>query len=181
VVGALYKDQVVQGDEINSDWVHVTAPDGKVGWSHRGFLELIERTPPPPTGDVFCVGATTLNLRQGPGTNYAIGTLKKARPWKGWRFTGWTLGGSARRLEPPAGASLEIYDQDHCRPAAELHGYLDDRHDRYVEYPFRPGHGYSIIRQAHRSEKVTYLGALRHGTGSTSRLDIIRLVFGALS
>ena len=33
IVGALLKDQIAQGDEISGDWVHVTAPDGKVGWS----------------------------------------------------------------------------------------------------------------------------------------------------
>ena len=48
IIGVLYKDDEVQGDEIRGDWVHITAADGKVGWSHRGYLELIDETPVPP-------------------------------------------------------------------------------------------------------------------------------------
>src|ERR1700752_361885 len=78
VVGALFRNNIVQGDEINGDWVHVTSTDNKVGWSYRGFLELIDETPPTPSQESYRVDANTLKLRQGPGLNYAvIGSLKK--------------------------------------------------------------------------------------------------------
>ena len=86
VIGALFRNNIVEGEQVNGDWVHVTAPDGKVGWSHRGFLELIaEPPPPPPPGTTsYRVDATTLNLRQGPGTNYAaIGTLTRGEVVEG--------------------------------------------------------------------------------------------------
>jgi uncharacterized protein YgiM (DUF1202 family) len=70
----------VQGDEITGDWVHVKSTDNKIGWSHRGFLELIDETPPSPSDESYRVDANTLNVRQGPGLNYGtIGLVEKRR------------------------------------------------------------------------------------------------------
>src|SRR5215208_5077998 len=78
VIGTLLKNQIVPGDQINGDWVHVTSLDNKVGWSHRGFLELQADLPPTPSSTSYRVDGTTLNLRQGPGLNYAVlGSLTK--------------------------------------------------------------------------------------------------------
>ena len=49
IIGALFRNNIVQGDEINGEWIHVTSTDNKVGWSHRGFLELINEAPPVPS------------------------------------------------------------------------------------------------------------------------------------
>lgn len=162
IVGALLRNQIVPGDQISGDWVHVTAPDGKVGWSHRGFLELIEETPPPTPSDVsYRVDATTLNLRQGPGTNYAaIGTLKKGEvveglavsadeQWAQVRTKGGTTGWASLKymtkviVAPPPG------------PTDILMIVTTDR----LNIRSGPGTGYSVVGQASRGEKVTYLGA----------------------
>jgi len=79
-IGMLLRNTIVVGDEVNGDWVHVTTEDNKVGWSHRGYLELLAEPPPPTPGqEKYRVDATSLYLRQGPGTNFAVvGTLKKS-------------------------------------------------------------------------------------------------------
>jgi uncharacterized protein YgiM (DUF1202 family) len=79
IIGMLYRNNIVQGDDIVGDWIHVTHED-KTGWSHRAYLELESDVPTPPEGDVtYRVDTTSLNLRQGPGTNYAtVGSLKKS-------------------------------------------------------------------------------------------------------
>ncbi|MCK7479316.1 MAG: SH3 domain-containing protein [Candidatus Moduliflexus flocculans] len=65
-IGMLYRNNIVTGGEITNEWVHVTTEDNKAGWSHRGFLELVEETPPPSEGqDKYRVDAASLNLRQG--------------------------------------------------------------------------------------------------------------------
>ena len=34
VIGALFRNNVVQGDESSGDWVHIASTENKVGWSH---------------------------------------------------------------------------------------------------------------------------------------------------
>jgi uncharacterized protein YgiM (DUF1202 family) len=63
-IGMLYKNNVVQGSELQGDWIHVTTSDDKTGWSHRAYLELVNETPPPTSGAAYRVDAATLNLRQ---------------------------------------------------------------------------------------------------------------------
>ena len=79
IIGMLYKNNIVTGDETVGDWVQVTTDGNKTGWSHKGYLELTEELPPPANAqEKYRVDATSLNLRQGPGTNYMeIGYLKK--------------------------------------------------------------------------------------------------------
>ena len=57
IIGMLYKNATVQGDEIKNDWVHITTSDNKTGWSHRGYLTLVDETPPPPSGTAYRVDA----------------------------------------------------------------------------------------------------------------------------
>jgi len=79
IVGMLYHDNSVTGDEKVGDWIHVITADNKTGWSHKSYLELLEELPlPVDAQEKYRVDVTSLNLRQGPGTNYPeIGSLKK--------------------------------------------------------------------------------------------------------
>ena len=79
IIGMLYKNNTVQGNELNGDWVHITTAENLTGWSHRAYLELVDETTPPPASETtYRVDASTLNLRQGPGLTYAvIGSLKQ--------------------------------------------------------------------------------------------------------
>ena len=74
IIGGLYKNDVVEGSEINGDWVHSTTSNNMIGWSHRSYLELMNETPPPPSAtDVqMFVTTDTLNYRSGPGEGYPI-------------------------------------------------------------------------------------------------------------
>jgi uncharacterized protein (TIGR02594 family) len=162
IVGALYKDNLVRGDESNGDWVHITSSDNKVGWSHRGFLELVDETPPAPRQNTYRIDTASLNLRQGPGVTYAvIGRLIKDEiveslavssdsAWVQVRqasgMTGWA---SLKYLikvppapPPPPGDILMIVTTDALNVRAG------------------PGTGYALVTQVHRGEKVTFLGAL---------------------
>ncbi len=161
IIGALFKNNIVQGDEINGDWLHVTTTDNKVGWSHRGFLELVDETPTPSTQESYRVDATTLNVRQGPGLNYAaVGSLKKGEvvecltisgdnQWAQIRKTGGVTGWSSLKYltkvtPPPPPGPTDI----------EMIVTADTLNMRSG-----PGEGYSISGQVHRGEAVVYLSA----------------------
>ena len=79
IIGMLYRNNIVTGDEIAGDWVHVTTGDNKTGWSHRGYMELREELPPPAgMEEKYRVNANSLNLYQGPDANsVAVGSLTK--------------------------------------------------------------------------------------------------------
>lgn len=78
MIGMLSKNNLVQGDEIKGDWVHIPTTDNKIGSSHRGYLERVDESPPPSVQTAYRVDVSTLNVRQGAGTNYAVlGSLKK--------------------------------------------------------------------------------------------------------
>src|SRR4030095_7628805 len=88
-IGMLYKNNLVQGSELKGDWLQITMADNKTGWSHRAYLELVDETPPPPAETTYRVDASTLNLRQGPGLNYAvIGSLKQGEMLEGLAISG---------------------------------------------------------------------------------------------
>lgn len=72
ITGMLLRDDVVEGGELANDWLKVITEDNKSGWSHRGYLELIDETPLPPAQVVYRVDANALNVRQGPGLRYAV-------------------------------------------------------------------------------------------------------------
>ena len=164
VVGALYKNDIVHADDLNGDWAHVATKDNKVGWCHRGFLELIDEVPPTPSDASYRVDASTLNLRQGPGTNFTvIGSLKKgdvvaglavsadgqwAQVRTGSGVTGWASLKYLTKITapppPPPPASDDI-----------LMIVTTDT----LNVRSGPGQGFSIVGQVHRGETVTYLGA----------------------
>ena len=161
IIGMLSKNTVVDGSEINGDWVHVTTPDNLVGWSHRGYLELVVETPPPTSGTVYRVDASTLNVRKGPGTNYAaIGSLKKGdivdglaisadNQWAQIRKTGSITGWSSlkyltKMTPPPPPSPNEV----------QMFVTTDT-----LNYRSGPGEGYPVTGQVHRGEMVVYLNA----------------------
>lgn len=163
IVGALLKGQIAQGDEINGDWVHVTSPDNKVGWSHRGFLELIEETPPTPTpSDVsYRVDTSILNLRQGPGTNYTvIGTLARSEIVTGLAVSADGQWAQVRKASGTIGwASLRYMTKIVPPPPPSSDDILMIVTIDTLNIRSGPGTGYTISGQAHRGETVTYLGA----------------------
>lgn len=53
ITGMLLRDDVVEGGELANDWLKVITEDNKSGWSHRGYLELIDETPLPPAQVVY--------------------------------------------------------------------------------------------------------------------------------
>ena len=162
IIGMLSKNDLVQGDEIRGDWVHVTTTDNRIGWSHRGYLELVDETPPPSSGTAYRVDANTLNVRQGPGTNYAaIGSLKKGEVVEGlfvsadnqWAqirkagggVTGWSsLKYLTKVSAPPPPGPMDI----------QMIVTID-----VLNLRSGPGEGYSITGQIHRGEIVVYLTA----------------------
>jgi GH25 family lysozyme M1 (1,4-beta-N-acetylmuramidase)/uncharacterized protein YraI len=131
-VGYLIKGDIVVKLESNADgsWLRVQRlTDSLTGWASATYLEKISSTPnPPPTGgQKYRVTATTLNIREGPGTQYkAVGYARlndivtgiSANADQTWRqiqksdgLTGWAY---ARYLspyvppgpnEPPPGAN----------------------------------------------------------------------------
>lgn len=160
-IGALFRNNIVQGDEIHGDWVHITSTDSKVGWRHRGFLELIDEMPPPPSQISYRVDAITLNLRQGSGLNHAvIGSLRKGEIVEGlavsadnkWaqvrnsgRATGWaSLTYLTKMAAPPPPSPTDV----------EMIVTTDTLNIRSG-----PGTGYPIVGQVHRGETVIYLNA----------------------
>ena len=162
IIGMLSKNDLVQGDEIRGDWVHVTTTDNRIGWSHRGYLELVDETPPPSSGTAYRVDANTLNVRQGPGTNYAVvGSLKKGEVVEGlsvsadnqWAqirkagggVTGWSsLKYLTKVSAPPPPGPMDI----------QMIVTID-----VLNLRSGPGEGYSITGQIHRGEIVVYLTA----------------------
>lgn len=161
IIGALFKNNIAQGDEINGDWLHVTTTDNKVGWSHRGFLELVDETPPPPTQDSYRVDATTLNVRKGPGLNYAaVGSLKKGEVVEGLTVSGDNQWAQIRKTSSVTGWSSLKYLTKVTPPPPpgptdiEMIVTADTLNMRSG-----PGEGYSISGQVHRGEAVVYLSA----------------------
>ena len=161
IIGALFRNNIVQGDEINGDWVHVTSTENKTGWSHRGFLELIDETPPTPSQASYRVDASTLNLRLGPGLNYtAIGSLKKGEIVEGLAVSADNQWAQVRKTSGVTGwASLKYLTKIPTPPPpsptdVEMIVTTDTLNMRSG-----PGTGYPITGQAHRGEVVIYLNA----------------------
>ena len=160
-IGALYRNNIVQSDQVSGDWAHITSHDNKTGWSHRGFLRLIDETPPPQSDKSYRVDASTLNVRQGPGLNYTVvGSLKKGeivdglavspdQQWaqirKGSAVAGWaSLKYLTKVIAPPPPSPTDIQ--------------MIVTTDR-LNIRSGPGTGYSVTGQAHGGEIVIYLGA----------------------
>ena len=79
IVGMLYRNNIVTGDEIVGDWVHVTTSDNKSGWSHRGYMDLREEIPPSAGSEgKYRVDVDSLPLYQGPdASSMEVGSLSK--------------------------------------------------------------------------------------------------------
>lgn len=163
IVGALYKDNIVQGDEVSGEWVHVTSPDNKVGWSHRGYLELVDEAPPTPSRDSYRVETASLNLRQGPGlTHPVIGTLPRNEVVEGLAVSGDGSWAQVRRSNGIEGwASLKYLSKvTPPPPPPEPGDILMTVTTDTLNVRSGPGTGFSLVAQVHRGEKVTFIGAL---------------------
>lgn len=161
-IGMLYRDNIVSGDEVSGEWVHVTTADNKTGWSHRAYLELLAEAPPPSESDVkYRVDAYLLNLRQGPGTIYAVvGSLRKSEMVDGLAVSpdgGWA---QVRKADGVTGwASLKYL----TRIAAPPPSSPDDIHMIVITDTLNvrsgPGTGYTVIGKTHRGDRLIYLNA----------------------
>jgi len=161
IIGMLYKNATVQGDEIKNDWVHITTTDNKTGWSHSGYLALVDETPPPPSGTAYRVDASTLNVRQGPGTNYAvIGSLKKGEVVEGLAVSADSQWVQIRKAGGITGwCSLKYMTKVATPPPpgpADVQMFVTTD---TLNYRSGPGEGYPITGQVHRDEMVVYLNA----------------------
>jgi GH25 family lysozyme M1 (1,4-beta-N-acetylmuramidase)/uncharacterized protein YraI len=80
-IGFLVRNDIVEALEFNADqsWIRVRrVTDGLTGWSSSTYLDKITTSPPPPpqAGDKYRVTASSLHVREGPGTNFAsLGSL----------------------------------------------------------------------------------------------------------
>jgi lysozyme len=74
-VGYLIKGDIVVKLEANADgsWLRVQRlTDSLTGWVSATYLEKVPSTPPPTGGQQYRVTATSLNIREGPGTQYTV-------------------------------------------------------------------------------------------------------------
>ena len=162
IIGMLYRNNIVVGDEIVNDWVHVTTEDNKTGWSHRGFLELQEESPPPIEGkEIYRVNATSLNVRQGPGTNYAVvSSLKKDEMVNGLAVSsngGWA---QVQKANGVIGwASIKYLTRVPPPPIADSTNSQMIVTVDTLNVRSGPGTGHSIISRVHRGDRLTFLSA----------------------
>jgi len=160
-VGMLYKNNTVQGGELKGDWLHVTTSDNKTGWSHRAYLELVDEPPPPPAGIAYRVDASTLNLRQGPGLNYAvIGSLKQGEMLEGLAVSGDNQWAQIRKTNGVTGwCSLKYLTKvTPPPPPTEADVQMIVTTDT-LNFRSGPGDGYPVTGQLKRGEMVVYLNA----------------------
>ncbi len=162
ILGLLNRDMVIEGGEIQGDWMRVTAPDGKTGWSNRAYLEFVNEPPPPDSGTVnYRVDATTLNLRKGPGLSFAIvGTLKLGETVSGLAISGDNQWAQVRKANGTTGwSSLRYLAQlNPPPPPSPTDVFMTVTTDTLV-LRSGPGEGYPITGQLVRGDKVTYLEA----------------------
>lgn len=97
VIGTLQQNEVLEVLETSTDqnWIRVKRSDGTTGWIYKTHLIKVESTEPPGNGNGepptetkwYRVTATTLNVRSGPGTNYAdIGNLQQGEVVKALEY-----------------------------------------------------------------------------------------------
>lgn len=161
-IGMLVRNTIVLSDEINGDWAHITTEDNRVGWSHRAYLELVPETPPPTPGqEKYRVDATSLNLRQGPGTNFAvIGSLKKSELVDGLAVSGNGQWAQVRKASGVTGwASLKYMTRiPPPPPASSVDVYMIVTVDT-LNVRAGPGSGYSISGKVNRGARLVFLDA----------------------
>jgi len=162
IIGILYRNNIVTGDEIVNDWVHVTTEDNKTGWSHSNFLELQAEPPPPSDGGIrYRVDAYRLNFRQGPGTNYAvIGSLQKSEMVDGLGVSPDGQWAQVRKSTGVTGwASLKYMTEITPPPPASSDDVLMIVTVDTLNVRSGPSTGYSVIGKVHRGERLVYLNA----------------------
>jgi uncharacterized protein (TIGR02594 family) len=74
-LGYLAKNSIVQGEGDTNHWMHIINSNGQTGWSSTKHLKEIDvASPQAPDTAIgnFTVNIGALNIRQGPGRNYAI-------------------------------------------------------------------------------------------------------------
>ena len=90
-IGLLSQNEVVEeiGASVDRSWLRVRRANGSLqGWSFAQYLERVDSTPPPPnpdpgdpgtpTGKLYKVTATALQVREGPGLDFnSIGLLSQ--------------------------------------------------------------------------------------------------------
>ncbi len=161
-IGMLYRNNIVEGGEIANEWVRVRTQDNVTGWSHRAYLELMEETPPPSEGgEKYRVDATSLNLRQGPGTNYAaIGSLKKSEMVDGLAVSpdgGWA---QVRKSTGVTGwASLKYMTFIPAPPPASSTDVVMLVTVDTLNVRSGPGTGYSIVGKVNQGNRLVFLSA----------------------
>jgi len=160
-VGALYRNNIVRGDELKNDWAHVTTQDNKIGWCHRGYLELMDETPPPPAQTTYRVDAIALYIRQGPGVNYAVvGSLKKSEMVGGLAISSDGQWAQIRKSTGVTGwASLKYMTVTPPPPPPGSNDIQMIVTTDTLNIRSGPGIGYSIVGKVNRGEVVTYLSA----------------------
>jgi uncharacterized protein (TIGR02594 family) len=162
IVGMLYRNNIVEGGEIVNDWVHVTTQDNKQGWSHRGFLELQEELPPPSSGDTtYRVDAASLNLRQGPGTNYAVvGSLKKSEMVNGLAVSPDGQWAHVKKANGMTGwASLKYLTMIAAPPPIGSTDIQMIVTTDTLNVRSGPGTGYTIIDKVNRGDRLVFISA----------------------
>jgi uncharacterized protein (TIGR02594 family) len=162
IIGMLYQNNIVDGSEIKDDWVHVTTADNKTGWSHRAYLELLDEDPPQPSETTYRVEASTLNVRQGPGTNYAaLGSLKKGELVDGLAVS---ADNQWAQIRKPSGgltgwSSLKYLTRVSAPPEPDPTDIQMIVTVDTLNLRTGPGEGYPVSGQVHRGELVVYLSA----------------------
>jgi len=162
ILGMLYRNNLVEGDDIQNNWIHVTTSDKKTGWSHRAYLDLQEELPPPVEGQAsYRVDATRLNLRQGPGTNYAvIGSLKKSELVNGLAVTSDNHWAQIQTTNGTIGwASLKYMTQISAPPPSSSDDIFMIVKADTLNVRAGPGTGYNIAGRVHRGDRVVFINA----------------------
>lgn len=161
IIGTMPQGNLVPGDEVRGDWIHIISPENITGWSHSDYLKLVNETPPTPIQGLYQVNITSLNLRRGPGFNYTvIGSLFKGEMIEGSAISGDGQWAQVRRTTGVTGwASLKYLTKIPPPPPPGP----DDIHMTVtidsLNVRAGPSTGYTIIGKVTRGETVTYLGA----------------------
>lgn len=162
IIGMLYKNNTVQGNELNGDWVHITTAENLTGWSHRAYLELVDETTPPPASETtYRVDASTLNLRQGPGLTYAvIGSLKQGEILEGLAVSGDNQWAQIRKSNGVSGwCSLKYLTKVTPPPPPTPADVQMTVSADTLNVRSGPSEGYPVVGQVKRGEVVIYLNA----------------------
>src|SRR5688572_24429553 len=159
-LGYLAKNSIVQGEGDTNHWMRIVNSNGQTGWSSVKHLKEINvASPQPPETPIgsFTVNIGALNIRQGPGRNYAIigsvvqgdvvegysqsldgqwTQIKNAKGVSGWSSTKYLARSVA--ATPPPGTETEMI------VTSEL-----------VNIRSNPGPNYSVLGSVKRGDVVT--------------------------